>query len=351
MSTWSTWWLIVDTGDCAESASCVTGLVRNSLDEHVDRAVERRREEQALAVAGRLLHDPAHAGEEAEVGHVVGLVEDRDLDAVEDDVALLHEVLEAAGAGDDDVDAAPEALDLRVLADAAEDRLRVEAERLGERRHRGVDLRGELAGRGEDEGARAAGQAAPARLRQARQERQQEGVRLARAGAATAEHVATGERVGQRRRLDRGRGGDAEAVEDRDEVGGHAEKGEVRVSGHRWILQKVDAVVLPGAKGLSCEVSRRKSESTGPARVRQAKKKRPEAELGGPLGMKRLPERAPKTLTGPIWHGIRDGGDRATGHGGVPDAPLTVRQHPWAPAPKGGRIGHISGRTVAPAKE
>ena len=61
----------------------------------------------------------------------------------------------------------------------------------------------------------------------------------------------------------------------------------------------MDAVVLPGAKGLGCEVSRRKSESTGPATLRQAKKKRPEAELGGPLG-KRLPERAPKTLTGPI---------------------------------------------------
>nr|WP_235509006.1 ScyD/ScyE family protein [Terrabacter sp. Soil810] len=65
-----------------------------------------------------------------------------------------------------------------------------------------------------------------------------------------------------------------------------------------WVLQKVDAVVLPGAKGLSCEVSRRKSESTGPATLRQAKKKRPEAELGGPLGQ-RLPERAPKTLTEP----------------------------------------------------
>jgi hypothetical protein len=31
LSTWSTWWLIVDTGDCAESASCVLGLVRKRL--------------------------------------------------------------------------------------------------------------------------------------------------------------------------------------------------------------------------------------------------------------------------------------------------------------------------------
>ena len=44
-------------------------------------------------------------GQEAEVGHVVGLVEHGDLDGVEVHVALLHEVFEAAGAGDDDVDA------------------------------------------------------------------------------------------------------------------------------------------------------------------------------------------------------------------------------------------------------
>ena len=37
------------------------------------------------------------------------------------DVALADEVLEPAGAGDDDVDAAAERRDLRVLADAAED--------------------------------------------------------------------------------------------------------------------------------------------------------------------------------------------------------------------------------------
>jgi len=46
----------------------------------------------------------------------------------------------------------------------------------------------------------------------------------------------------------------------------------------------VETVVLPGAMGLIGEGSRRKSESTGPATLRQAKKKRPEAELGGPLG-------------------------------------------------------------------
>ena len=98
------------------------GAREEALDEDVDRAVERGREEHPLAGGRRLVHDPAHAGEEAEVGHVVGLVEDGDLDGIEDDVALLHEVLEAARAGDDDVDAGAQAGDLGVLADATEDR-------------------------------------------------------------------------------------------------------------------------------------------------------------------------------------------------------------------------------------
>ena len=51
--------------------------------------------------------------------------------------------------------------------------------------------------------------------------------------------------------------------------------------------------------GLGCEVSRRKSESTGPATLRQAKKKRPEAELGGPLSTS-LPEGDPCRCTDPV---------------------------------------------------
>ena len=58
---------------------------------------------------------------------MVGLVEHGDLDRAEVAVALADEVLEPAGAGDDDVDAAAQAVDLRVLADAAEDGLGAQA--------------------------------------------------------------------------------------------------------------------------------------------------------------------------------------------------------------------------------
>ena len=87
---------------------------------------------------------------------MVGLVQHGDLDVTKAAVALADEVLEPAGAGDDDVDAGAQAADLRVLADAAEDGLRAEAGRLCERGEGGVDLADELAGRGQDQRARCA---------------------------------------------------------------------------------------------------------------------------------------------------------------------------------------------------
>ena len=63
----------------------------------------------------------SHVVDEAHVEHAIGFVEHEDLDAVEIDVALLHEVEQAAGRGDEDVDAAAQRLRPAALADAAED--------------------------------------------------------------------------------------------------------------------------------------------------------------------------------------------------------------------------------------
>ena len=65
-----------------------------------------------------------------------------------------HEVEQAAGSGDDDVDAAADGVDLRALADAAEDRGATDAHRLAEGADVLIDLRGELARRRDDERAR-----------------------------------------------------------------------------------------------------------------------------------------------------------------------------------------------------
>ena len=69
-----------------------------AVDEVTDPAVERRGEEQALPAVGAVVEDAGHVGQEAHVGHVVGLVEDRHLDGRQVDVPLAHEVLEAARA-------------------------------------------------------------------------------------------------------------------------------------------------------------------------------------------------------------------------------------------------------------
>ena len=63
------------------------------------------------------------------------------------------EVEEAAGRGDEDIDAAGQSLDLGSLADAAEDAGLAEAGARAVGREARVDLGGELAGRGDDQGA------------------------------------------------------------------------------------------------------------------------------------------------------------------------------------------------------
>ena len=103
--TANTWCAIAATGASTESTECVTGFAQVALDEHVDAVVERGREQQPLRARRGLVEQPLDAGQEAEVGHVVGLVEHRDLDGVEAAVPLADQVLEPAGAGDDDVDA------------------------------------------------------------------------------------------------------------------------------------------------------------------------------------------------------------------------------------------------------
>ena len=56
------------------------GLDEELVDERGDLAVERRREQQLLAAVGGVAQDALHRLEEAELAHVVGLVEHGDAD-------------------------------------------------------------------------------------------------------------------------------------------------------------------------------------------------------------------------------------------------------------------------------
>ena len=127
-----------------------------AADQGVDLAVQRGREQQPLGVAVGLVEQLLDDREEAQVGHEVGLVEDGDDDLGEGGLALADQVLQAAGGGDDDVDAAAQLLDLAVHGRAAVDGGELHADRLAEGGQVVVHLLGELAGRHEDQAARGA---------------------------------------------------------------------------------------------------------------------------------------------------------------------------------------------------
>ena len=160
-------------------------------------------EEQRLPLHRHGADDPLHVRQEAHVEHAVRLVEDEDGDRVEPDVSLLEQVEEASRGRDQDIDAAPERRDLLLLAHAAED------DRAGQGHVAAVvpavlaDLRGELAGGRDDEGARGA---RPRLAGQGLEQGQREGRRLAGPGLGAADEVPAGEHRRDGLHLDGGRG-------------------------------------------------------------------------------------------------------------------------------------------------
>ncbi len=153
-------------------------------------ALERRREEQRLAVVGGQRDDPVDGGAEAHVEHPVGLVEDEHADVIEGDGAAADQVLEPARRRDQDVGLLRGG-DLGAEADPAVDRGEPQLAGAGEAFELVDDLRGELARRRQDQGLGAVG----AGLEDVDQ-RHAEGERLARSGRRLDEQVVAIERIG-----------------------------------------------------------------------------------------------------------------------------------------------------------
>ena len=156
--------------------------------------------------AGRQLGDDAlDLVHEAEVEHAVGLIEDENFHGVVGDAALALQVGEAAGRGDEDIDAAGEGADLRGNIHAAEDGEAGKFQELAVVGEALADLHGELARRREDERAGALGRKRAGVRGEMLEDGQREGGGLAGAGLGDADHVAALEEVRDRLRLD-GRG-------------------------------------------------------------------------------------------------------------------------------------------------
>ena len=96
-------------------------VVHVALDQLVDGTVEGCREQQALALGGDGVEDRPNGLHETQLGHVIGLVEDRHRDAGQVGVTGLQQIDEASRSGDDEVNTLLEGLGLRAVAHATGD--------------------------------------------------------------------------------------------------------------------------------------------------------------------------------------------------------------------------------------
>src|SRR5690606_22219216 len=94
--------------------------------------------------------------DEAELAHVVGLIENGDAALREVELALLDEVFDTTGGADHDVDALHQRTDLTPLWDPTADLRREQAHAPCDRLARALELQGKLAGRSKNDRPRLA---------------------------------------------------------------------------------------------------------------------------------------------------------------------------------------------------
>ena len=185
--------------------------------------VEGRGEQHALTVRGDLCEEFLDGRQEAHVGHFIGFVQHRDAYGFKGEQLLVEQVLETARAGDDNLGASTQPVNLTALPYAAVNGDGAHAVHFGQRADDLIDLVDQFSRRSEDECARMRQHGFLAcvlvvavfqcmevadriigftGLGELRYQRDGEGESLAGTGLAAAENIASGEGVGQRVRLD-----------------------------------------------------------------------------------------------------------------------------------------------------
>ncbi len=172
-------------------------------------------EEQRLALRGQLPQHAADVGQEAHVEHAVGLVEHEDLEPGEARVGEAQMIEEAAGRGDDHVDAAAERVLLRAHPHAAVHRRARDRGVHGEFLEVRQDLGGQLARRRQDERPRRAARLVHHPVEDGQQERGG----LAAAGHRAGQQVLAGGGGRDRLVLDRRRALKTQFLDAAEEVG------------------------------------------------------------------------------------------------------------------------------------
>ena len=154
-------------------------------------------EKEGLALFRQAADDAADGRQEAHVQHAVGFVENQGFDAIEVAMALAQQVHETAGAGNNEVGAGAQGIDLGTLAHAAEDGGHGQRKVFGISPDIFLDLHREFAGGSQYEGAGAAfGIGGGSGGSHAGEQREREGGGLAGAGLGNADHVLTGQNSG-----------------------------------------------------------------------------------------------------------------------------------------------------------
>ena len=166
--------------------------------QHGDVAVEGGGEQQGLAGVAGEIEDAPHRGEEAHIGHSVGLVDHDDLDFPQVHGSLGNEVLETTWRSHQDIDPFAEAALLEAVTDATVYGDDGASGRPSQGSQLHLDLLGELPGGGEDQGTgpMAGGFAYPG------EQREPEGEGLSRTGGCLPGDVLALEGVGDGGGLD-----------------------------------------------------------------------------------------------------------------------------------------------------
>jgi hypothetical protein len=138
-------------------------------------------------------------------------------------MAVVDQIGQAAGGGNDDIDAAVKLADLRHTRHSAQHQRGRDLGATGQHTNMLFDLHRQLTGRGQDQGAGGLRRRTAREREQVMQDRQHEGGGLAGAGLGDAEDVAPLKLRADRLRLDRGRGGEFGALQRRCQRGGEAE--------------------------------------------------------------------------------------------------------------------------------
>ena len=89
--------------------------------------------------------------DEAHVQHTIRLIQHKGFDMVKVHKALIHQVPQASGTGDDHIRTAPKGVDLSLLVHAAENHRRIDRQSLAVEHEVVIDLLGKLAGRRENQ--------------------------------------------------------------------------------------------------------------------------------------------------------------------------------------------------------